>query len=109
MNVLSTFCTYCYGIFIGNGTDLLICFVIHYDIRYILVPEKTDKLVIPFGYGRSTVYYKYGYVGFCEYLVGFFHTELAKSALVVESDGEADASSNSAGPVYDQDARFLAD
>ena len=29
--------------------------------------------------------------------------------LVVESDGEADASSNSAGPVYDQDARFLAD
>lgn len=35
--------------------------------------------------------------------------KVSSGALVVESDGEADASSNSAGPVYDQDARFLAD
>ena len=34
--------------------------------------------------------------------------KVSTGALVVESDGEADASSNSAGPVFDQDARFLA-
>ena len=35
--------------------------------------------------------------------------KVARGDFVVESDGEADSSSNSAGPVYDQDARFLAD
>lgn len=35
--------------------------------------------------------------------------KVARGDLVVESDGESDATSNSAGPVFDQDARFLAD
>ena len=35
--------------------------------------------------------------------------DVASGDLVVESDGEPDSSSNSAGPVYDAEARFLAD
>ena len=35
--------------------------------------------------------------------------KVASGGLVVESDGEADASSNAAGPAWDESARFLAD